>query len=306
MIDMEWRIGEIFKYNGEWYQCVEGGCCNCCDLLENGMCVSDFSLNGSCFSHQREDKTKVLFKKLEKVDEIYSENGKLFQKYKVYRPVVGINEDELNTIIAIEIKQINEDMGENNGIQPCSELYPEFPKGTASNARHLVQEKKSVSEKLKEYFTQISEEQLEKDFELIKRFNKSGVSVDDFLKSQESVQMKPFDLEAAKAGKPVCTRDGRKARILCFDRLCCDEISTIVACVLSKDGKDENVIIYNSDGFMADKQHPYADDLMMIPEKKEGWAKVRKDINLYDTKEEADRKMIGNDEYVTAKVCWEE
>lgn len=21
---MEWKIGEIFKYNGEWYQCVEG------------------------------------------------------------------------------------------------------------------------------------------------------------------------------------------------------------------------------------------------------------------------------------------
>ena len=122
---------------------------------------------------------------------------------------------------------------------------------------------------------------------------------------EKKLNLKPFDIQKAREGKPVCTRDGRKARILCFDRLCCDEISTIVACVLSKDGKDENVIIYSSDGFMADKQHPYADDLMMIPEKKEGWAKVRKDINLYDTKEEADRKMIGNDEYVTAKVCWE-
>lgn len=29
--------------------------------------------------------------------------------------------------------------------------------------------------------------------------------------------LKPFDLETAKAGKPVCTRDGRKARIICFD-----------------------------------------------------------------------------------------
>lgn len=29
--------------------------------------------------------------------------------------------------------------------------------------------------------------------------------------------LKPFSLEAAKAGKPVCTRDGRKARIICFD-----------------------------------------------------------------------------------------
>ena len=30
--------------------------------------------------------------------------------------------------------------------------------------------------------------------------------------------LKPFDLKAAKSGKPVCTRDGRKARIICFDR----------------------------------------------------------------------------------------
>ena len=30
--------------------------------------------------------------------------------------------------------------------------------------------------------------------------------------------LKPFDLEAARAGSPVCTRDGRKARIVCFDK----------------------------------------------------------------------------------------
>lgn len=30
--------------------------------------------------------------------------------------------------------------------------------------------------------------------------------------------MKEFDLEKAKAGHPVCTRDGHEARILCFDR----------------------------------------------------------------------------------------
>ena len=31
--------------------------------------------------------------------------------------------------------------------------------------------------------------------------------------------MKPFDLRAAKAGAPVCTRDGMEARIICFDRV---------------------------------------------------------------------------------------
>ena len=30
--------------------------------------------------------------------------------------------------------------------------------------------------------------------------------------------MKPFDLEAAKAGAPVCTENGIPVRILCFDR----------------------------------------------------------------------------------------
>lgn len=35
--------------------------------------------------------------------------------------------------------------------------------------------------------------------------------------------LKPFDLNAAKAGKPVCTRDGRKARIICFNtKTLCD------------------------------------------------------------------------------------
>ena len=30
--------------------------------------------------------------------------------------------------------------------------------------------------------------------------------------------LKPFNLEEAKAGKPICTRDGRKARIICYDK----------------------------------------------------------------------------------------
>lgn len=31
--------------------------------------------------------------------------------------------------------------------------------------------------------------------------------------------MREFDLSAAKAGAPVCTRDGMEARIICFDRV---------------------------------------------------------------------------------------
>lgn len=40
---------------------------------------------------------------------------------------------------------------------------------------------------------------------------------------KENNKYKPFDLEQAKAGKPVCTRDGRKARIICFNaKTLCD------------------------------------------------------------------------------------
>ena len=116
--------------------------------------------------------------------------------------------------------------------------------------------------------------------------------------------LKPFDLEAAKAGKPVCTRDGKQARIICFDR---KDIKPIVALVTIVNGTSitEKALYYFEDGHYLSKNDDN-NDLMKLPEKRSGYAKIRKDINLYDTKEEADRKMIGNDEYVTAKVCWEE
>lgn len=37
------------------------------------------------------------------------------------------------------------------------------------------------------------------------------------METKENNKYKPFDLEQAKAGKPVYTRDGHKARIICFD-----------------------------------------------------------------------------------------
>ena len=119
---------------------------------------------------------------------------------------------------------------------------------------------------------------------------------------ENKFNLKPFDLQKAKEGKPVCTRDGRKARIICFDRIDSTGCNLTIVALIQVD-ETEVLQLYHDNG----KCDAKADlDLMMLPEKKEGWAKIRKDINLYDTKEEADRKMIGNDEYVTAKVCWEE
>lgn len=121
-----------------------------------------------------------------------------------------------------------------------------------------------------------------------------------YIEEERHDSMKPFDLEAAKAGKPVYTRDGRKARIICFDKN--KDIYPLVVLVCDGEGY-EMISQYKADGV-----HPTIpqNDLMMLSEKKEGWIKVKKDVNLYATKEEADRKMIGNTDYVSAKVEWEE
>lgn len=54
--------------------------------------------------------------------------------------------------------------------------------------------------------------------------------------TENKLIFKPFDLKKAKKGKPVCTRDGRKARIICFDR---DWDARIVALVSNPIGEWE-------------------------------------------------------------------
>ena len=126
---------------------------------------------------------------------------------------------------------------------------------------------------------------------------------------EKKLNLKPFDLEAAKAGEPVCTRDGRKARIICFDRINGDYYK-IVACVTAFDGDFEEVLFYGIDGYIVDSQNPKDEDLMMLPEKKEGWVNVYKDgllgTRAYNTKKEAVDNASPCDYVDTVKISWEE
>ena len=65
---MERKIGEIFEYNGEWYQCVEGTNCRECDFSSNNV-TCDIHGAFKCTCKGRSDETSVVFKKLEKVGE---------------------------------------------------------------------------------------------------------------------------------------------------------------------------------------------------------------------------------------------
>lgn len=126
--------------------------------------------------------------------------------------------------------------------------------------------------------------------------------------------MKDFDLEKAKAGNPVCTRDGRDVRILAFDLK--DDIYPICAAI-TNDSHNENVIEFTKDGKFLIDQDRHHSDLMMKTIKQERYVNiyVTKDSictvgATYSTKEQAlaniDRLETGDDYVKTVKVEWEE
>lgn len=163
---MERKIGEIFKYNNDWYQCVEApldehSCNGCYGCKING---------GECNGNARNDGKFVIFKKLKKVGEPYfnEQLGCFFQQYELYyNDLVYIAGDvkyaKLGNTILLENKQLQEDMEEND------------------------------------------------------------------------LNLKHFDLEASKQGKTVCTRDGQKVRIICFDL---KSEQPIVAAISQNDGTE--------------------------------------------------------------------
>lgn len=127
--------------------------------------------------------------------------------------------------------------------------------------------------------------------------------------------MKQFNLEKAKAGKPVCTRDGRKARIICFNIK--DESYPIIAAIAVADSEIVKSYTINGKNF-DDTSAISGRDLMMACEAKEGWINIYEkgaintegiagcSQNIYETKEKAfkNRCKIG---YIdTIKITWEE
>lgn len=136
--------------------------------------------------------------------------------------------------------------------------------------------------------------------------------VDECLFGEDKLNLKPFDLEAAKAGKPVCTRDGRKARIICLDS---NGGRPIVALVTECDDEEEIPYKYHCDGFYNCQSIPSDNDLMMLPEKKEGWVNVAKEPlgddevvlgYIFNSYEDAVRSGKANERYVaTVRIEWE-
>ena len=237
----EWKIGEIRQVNGEWYQCIEHkGCYSCAFALRRGFgfeCVFKGTPRCTC----RSDGKLVIFKKLEKVGEPFSdEHFGLVQKYEL--KMYGYSTKDKRVCFAdgydvfIKIKQNKEDMEE------------------------------------------------------------------------KKLKLKPFDIQKAREGKPVCTRGGHKARIICFDSKN-DPQRPIVALVEHND--NELLYEYTIEGKdrFSHISTTGTSDLMMLPEKKEGYVNIYRS-QIYDTLErakEAYKRTCNNDNYLqTIKIEWEE
>jgi len=252
---MERKVGEIFEYNGEWYQCIHTkslGCENCDLATKSDIHCSDvFEIRGECLSCYRKDSKSVIFKKLEKVGEphfiydkifkggkVYVQNFMVYEDFKNHKPICDdyVLYDWHEKIISIEIKQNKEDMEE------------------------------------------------------------------------KKLSLKPFDLEAAKAGKPVCTRDGRKARIICWDK----KGNYPIVALIQDNENSEHIEYYTENGIFSNGGNEKNRDLMMFTRKKEGWLNIYKDFEdtvccVYPTEKEALEDGETEKDYITTiKIEWEE
>lgn len=125
--------------------------------------------------------------------------------------------------------------------------------------------------------------------------------------------MKPFDLEKAKAGAPVCTREGFNARIICFDAN--NDRFPIVALIKDSTSSNEYPVSLTKKGRFSDGEADSPKDLFMVGEKKEGWINIYEAFMercigaVHNSKEDAIRVKV-NEKGVTYKatvrVEWEE
>lgn len=80
--------------------------------------------------------------------------------------------------------------------------------------------------------------------------------------------MKPFNLEEAKAGKPVCIRDGKRVEIISFENP--NSVYPILARVFSYN-IDYIDLCYNQEGYFFNDNREFGVDLMMA----EGETEIR-------------------------------
>lgn len=267
---MERKIGEIFEYNGEWYQCV-GGTCRNCSFYYDTVCKNITTIGstnfGNCHCSLRTDHKSVIFKKLEKIGEPITVKGRIFQK------LTSDNNSCKECVFNVPNKAC------------CKNSYIEGICDDNGFWVEIKQNKEDMEEKKIQHY-------------------------DCFFDREPSKSnSKPFDLEAAKSGKPVCTRNGQEVRIICFDAKL--KNYSIVALVKEKGSTQEYLHTYTNEGRIYYKNPTHSLDLVMPLKKKTGWVNIFVNgeytvSNIYTTEQSAKVNAIIGKAVDTIQIEWYE
>ena len=129
--------------------------------------------------------------------------------------------------------------------------------------------------------------------------------------TQPEIEMRKFNLEEAKAGKPVVTRTGRPVRILCWDAKGIDPIIGLIELDTTS-----CVCTYNESGSFYENLESDR-DLFMKSEKKEGYiffelSEVYKKtgtietFGMFETFEDAAELANSYNNPIISKITWKE
>lgn len=125
--------------------------------------------------------------------------------------------------------------------------------------------------------------------------------------------MKEFDLEKAKAGAPLCTRDGDKARIVCYDMKNKDGYHILA--LIDYDGEEIGASYLDNGRAFLDPTETRGHDLMLADVKHEGWVLVYDNVQcgrtIFPSEERAMEyietvNINGGCDYKIAHIEWEE
>lgn len=294
----KWNVGEIRQVSKDkWVQCIEGKDCNSCYFYKSDNCPC-------CYYEYVSNNRRVTFKELENIGDPVEYNGQWFQMIKVADKAQGCRQCvlrdyclekeihcKINTVFAQikDYKPKNEKTMEDKENEKKVELMSDTEKQVQRLCYEYSENKitlKNLVSKLKELFSE-----------------------------KDKVDCIPFDIEKAINGSDVCTRDGRNARILCFDA---KGDRPIVALIDQKGLLNDYPYKYYANGSFYDSDTVSDIDLMIVPSIKTGYVNLYKNnsdnddciyntSNVYSSIEEARNHIVDQDRYVdTVEFSWKE
>ena len=118
--------------------------------------------------------------------------------------------------------------------------------------------------------------------------------------------MKPFDLEKAKAGAKVVTRDGLDVTILTFNRR---DVAGRSIVALVHGTKQDQLLTLTKDGKFTSGQNSCL-DLHMAPVKREGWVNIYPNdstgVTIHPSRSLADKSDVHKVRIDCVRIEWEE